>query len=83
MRYLPEKYHNIQIKEYREIIEGLKHKQFKWTYDTDYDGGQLEKLLMQGHIGVPRENLVRIPNEVYIKRRSGKTGSRATGTKMK
>ena len=66
-----------------EIIDGLKQKKFKWTYDTDYEEGQLEELLLQGHIRIPKDNIIRLPNEVYSKRRSGKIRSPVTGAKMK
>ena len=81
--YIPEKYHHLQFRDYKEVIEGVKTKKFKWTYDADYDENQLEELLLQGFIRIPRENIVKIPNDVFSKRRSGKTRSPITGTKVK
>ena len=54
-----------------------QEKKFKWTYDADYDEGQLEELLLQGHIRIPRENSQRGLQQ------NEKTRSPVTGTKMK
>ena len=80
MIYVPEKHQNIQLKEQKEIIEGIKQRKFKWTYDSTNEEGQIEELLLRGQIKIPKENIVVIPNEIFSKRRSGKTRSPATGS---
>ena len=56
INYKAEKYHSIQFKEYREIIEGIKHK-FKWTFDAEYDENYLEELLINEIVSINKENI--------------------------
>ena len=81
--YIPEKFHTTQFKDYREIIEAIKQKKIKWTYDAEYEENYMEELLISGIVSIPKDSVHKVPNDIYSKKRTGKIRSPAKGAKPK
>ena len=81
--FIPEKYYTVQLKDYGEITEGVKHNKFKWTYDAYYEEKYLEELLLSGIILISRYCVLKVPNEIFGNKRSEKVRTPAKGARTK
>ena len=65
------------------ILEGIKQKKFKWSYDADVEETRVEERLFRGLVRIPTQSVVIVPDDVFNKKRSGKTKSPPKGARVK